>query len=354
MEQRKTLDEIYQEMLACYGQRTGLEPEVGCDLAARLYALAAQVYALQVQTEWVARQAFPQTAEGVYLDRHAQIRGLERKRAVAAEGVVRFTVKEPSAEARAIPAGTVCMTAGLIRFETVEEAAIAAGETSVNVPVRAVEAGAAGNVAAGTIVSMAVAPLGVSSCTNPVPCAGGGDAEEDDALRQRVLDTYRRLPNGANAAFYEQEALSFEQVAAVTVLARPRGIGTVDVVAATLEGVPDQDLLDELTAYFQSRREIAVDVQVRAPVTAAVNVAVQVAPAEGYTQEQAAAQAEEAVRSWFTGERLGQTVLRAQLSSLIYNCAAVGNCTLTAPAADVAVAADGLPVLGTVTVEGMA
>lgn len=353
MENTKTLDEIYQEMLACYAQRTGLEPEAGCDLAARLYALAAQVYALRVQTEWVARQAFPQTAEGAYLDRHAQVRGLERKKAVAAEGVVRFAVEAAANEARTIPAGTVCMTAGLIRFETLEDGVIPVGETTADVPVRAMESGAAGNVAAGTIVTMAVAPLGVGSCTNPAPCAGGGDAEGDDSLRQRVLDTYRRLPNGANAAFYQHEALSFDRVAAATVLARPRGIGSVDVVVATLEGMPDQELLDELSAYFQSRREIAVDVQVRAPETAAVNVIVQVAPAEGYTQERAAVQAEEAVRGWFTGARLGRSVLRAQLSSLIYQCPAVGNCALTAPAADVTVAADGLPILGTVTVEGM-
>ena len=64
----KTVDEIYQEMLACFGERTGLEPREGCDLSARLYAVAAQVWSLYVQAEWVVRQAFPQTAEGEYLD----------------------------------------------------------------------------------------------------------------------------------------------------------------------------------------------------------------------------------------------------------------------------------------------
>lgn len=70
-----------------------------------------------------------------------------------------------------------------------------------------------------------------------------------------------RLPNGANAAFYEQGALSFDQVAAASVLPRSRGRGTVDVVAATLEGMPDEELLGQLTDYFQQRREIAVDVR---------------------------------------------------------------------------------------------
>ena len=55
----KTVDAIYEEMLACFGERTGMELKEGCDLAVRLYALAAQIYALQVQTDWVSRQAFP-------------------------------------------------------------------------------------------------------------------------------------------------------------------------------------------------------------------------------------------------------------------------------------------------------
>ena len=63
-------------MRACFGEKTGVELEAGCDLAVRLYAAAAQVYALYVQADWVARQAFPQTAEGEYLDLHAQLRSL--------------------------------------------------------------------------------------------------------------------------------------------------------------------------------------------------------------------------------------------------------------------------------------
>lgn len=83
----KTVEEIYQELLAAFGTRTGLEPRGGTDLSARMYALAAQVYGLYVQAEWVVRQAFPQTAQGEYLDQHAQLRGLTRKPAVQAEGV---------------------------------------------------------------------------------------------------------------------------------------------------------------------------------------------------------------------------------------------------------------------------
>lgn len=347
----KTVDEIYREMVSRFGERTGLEPREGCDLSARLYVLSAQVYALYVQAEWVVRQAFPQTAEGEYLDRHAQLRGLERKPAVAAEGMVRFVAGEPSAAPRDIPQGTVCMTAGLVRFETAAPAVLGAGEATADVPVRALEPGTAGNVSAGTIVSMAVAPVGILSCTNPAACAGGADGEADEALRVRVLESFKRLPNGANSAFYQQGALSFDQVAAAAVIPRPRGVGSVDVVPATLAGLPGQELLAELEAYFEERREIAVDLRVRAPETVTVNIAVRVEPEEGRNREEVAARVEEAIRGWFTGKLLGQRILLARLGELVFHCDGVANYTVTAPAADVAIGADQLPVLGTLRVE---
>ena len=166
-----------------------------------------------------------------------------------------------------------------------------------------------------------------------------------------MLDTFQRLPNGANAAFYEQGALSFDEVAAASVLPRSRGIGTVDVVVSTHSGQADPALLEQLQTYFQSRREIAVDVQVRAPEQVKVDVTVRIQPAEGSDRETVAAGVEAAVRNWFSGERLGKPVLLAQLYSLVFSCGGVANCKLAAPADDVEIAAHQLTVLGTLTVE---
>ena len=349
----KTIDEIYREMLACFGEETGLEPREGTDLSARMYALAAQVYALYVQADWVTRQAFPQTAEGEYLDYHAQLRSLERKPALPAQGTVRFTAGEASQSDRSIPEGTVCMTAGLVRFATTQAAVLPAGELTVDVPVQALEPGTAGNVSAQTVVSMAVAPMGIASCTNPQAFAGGADGEGDEELRARILDTFRRLPNGANVAFYEQGALSFDQVAAAAVIPKPRGLGSVDVIVSTLAGTPGEELLEQLQDYFEQRREIAVDVQVKAPTPVTVNVAVQVKAKGGWDKTQVLDQVEETLEGWFDGKLLGQDVLLARLGSLIYGCDGVENYVISAPAADLAVDADELPVLGTLSVEEM-
>ncbi len=347
----KTIEEIYDEMLAVFRRETGAEGAAVSDLSVKLYAVAAQVYGLYAQAQWLARQCFPQTAQGEYLARHGALRGLERRRAVRAEGKIRFSLDAAAGADLTIPAGTVCTTAGLVRFETVADTVLPAGQTAVEAEARAVEPGAAGNVPAGSILAMAVPPVGVSRCVNPLPFVGGADEENDESLRLRVLDTYKRMPNGANVAFYEQGALSFEQVAAATVIPRSRGKGTVDVVVSTAAGLPGAELLAELTKYFEQRREIAVDVQVRAPSVRGVDVTVAVKPAEGSEADRVKAEVEGALRGYFCGERLSQDVLVAKLYQLVFSQAGVANCTVSAPAADVRMDAGELPVLGRLTVE---
>lgn len=349
----KTIDEIYSEMLRNFTEHTGLDAGAGGDLAVRFYAVAAQIHALYLQAEWTEKQCFPQTATGEYLNYHAELRGVERKGAAAAFGVLRFSVGAAASSDLTIPAGTVCMTAGLVRFETMVDAVLAAGESYVDVPAVAVETGAAGNAPAGTILTMAVAPAGIAACTNPAPFTGGADSEDDDSLRLRVLETYRRLANGANAAFYHQKAMSFDDVAAATVMARARGVGTVDVVIATLSGAPEESLLNEVQAYFDSVREIAVDVQVLAPVLQNVDVAVTVKVAENYDSGAVLEKVRDVLTGWFSGERLGQDVLLAELGAAVFAVDGVENYSFSAPAADVTMDGGTLPVLGTLTVEAM-
>ena len=349
----KTIEEIYGEMLARFQSETGMKASGSGDLAVRLYAVAAQVYALYVQEDWVARQCFPQTAAGEYLDLHAELRGVTRREAVCAQGVLRFQTDEAATADWEIPAGTVCMTAGLVRFETEEAGVIRTGETWTDIPARAVEPGLGGNVAAGSIVTMSVPPVGVSRCINPDPFTGGLDAEDDEELRERVLETYKRLPNGANAAYYRQEAMSFEEVVEAVVIPRARGIGTVDVVVATASGTPDSELLEALTAYFEERREIAVDVSVLAPELKTVDVTVRVAPQEGVAAQDAVTAAETAIRNAFDGRMLGKSVLRAGLGNLAFEAEGVANCAVDLPAADVTAEPKVLPVLGTLTVTAM-
>ena len=74
----KEWTEIYEQMRGTFAQRAGFVPSEGCDSAVRLYALAAELQSLLMQADWVLDQSFPQTAQGTYLDYHAETRGITR------------------------------------------------------------------------------------------------------------------------------------------------------------------------------------------------------------------------------------------------------------------------------------
>ena len=346
----KEWTEIYEQLRGTFAQRAGFVPSEGCDSAVRLYALAAELQSLLMQADWVLDQSFPQTAQGTYLDYHAETRGITRAAAEKAAGTLRFAAADKVTAACPIEKGTVCMTAEGVRFETTEDAVIAVGNQWVDVPAQAVEAGAGGNVIAGTVTLLSAMPVGVVQCTNPTAFSGGCDAESDETLRGRVLASYQRLPNGANAAYYEQEAMRYPGVAAAKAVGRARGIGTVNVVIATHAGVPDAALLAAVETDLQKKREIAVDVKVLAPTVETVAVTVALKAAPGYTFAEVKAGAQSALEALFTGELLGKSVTTARLLTLLCGVGGVENVHLTAPAADVAVGSTELPMLGTVTI----
>lgn len=346
----KEWTEIYEQMRGTFAQRAGFVPSEGCDSAVRLYALAAELQSLLMQADWVLDQSFPQTAQGTYLDYHAETRGITRAAAEKAVGTLRFAAADKVTAACPIEKGTVCMTAEGVRFETTEDAAIAVGSQWVDVPAQAAEAGAGGNVIAGTVTLLSAMPVGVVQCTNPTAFSGGCDAESDEALRGRVLASYQRLPNGANAAYYEQEAMRYPGVAAAKAVGRARGIGTVNVVIATHAGVPDAALLAAVETDLQKKREIAVDVEVKAPTEKTINMSAELTAEQGWTMQEITDAATAALQAYFTGERLGEAVYTAKLASILYGVEGVKNCHLLTPSADVSVSATELPVLGTVTI----
>lgn len=345
-----TVEEIYSGMKTVFEEKTGTALADGGDMAVRLYAAATEIYALYVYNDWLKRQSFPQTAEGDYLDSHGQMRGITRTAASRARGTLRFSIPQKSESDMPVYADTACMTAAGMYYDTTEDAVIPAGSLSCDVTAVARTAGSAGNAAAGTITFMTAAPVGVTACTNPAAFTGGSDAETDEALRARILASYKRLPNGANTAYYEKEVLDMDGVAAVRVLPKKRGLGTVDILVAADGGVPDKALLDAVKARLDRKREICVDIRVAAPETVTANVAVRIDVEDGYSFDAVKAQTERVVRGLFTGAMLGQNVRLARLNAAVFAVPGVKNCAIDTPAADLAVGEDSLAVLGTLTV----
>ncbi len=349
----RSIEEIYQELKSAFADGSGFEPVNGCDLAVRLWAAAAQIQALEMQADWVLEQSFPQTAAGVSLDHHAAMRGITRLAAAKAVGKLRFYVKDAISEAVSVAAGTVCMTEDGKRFQTTETTVIQPGELWAEAAAEAMESGSGSNAVPGAVCILTACPVAVTGCTNPEAFFGGSDAEDDESLRRRVLESYRRLPNGANAAWYETTAMSHAGVAAAKAVGRARGIGTVDVYIAAEHGLPEEELLAEVQADLQERREIAVDVQVLAPAAKTVNVSLELAARESTVFAEAETAVREAVIGFFNGRLLGKPVRLAELGHLIYGTEGVENYRILTPAADLEGSSTVLPVLGTLTVAEM-
>ena len=348
----KTVEEIYETLKADMAKRAGFVPEDGCDLAVRLWAAAAQIQALEIQADWVLDQSFPQTAEGIYLDRHADMRGLTRLPASKAVGVLRFYVESAPAGELRVPAGTVCMSADGTRFQTTAEAVLTTEMLYADAPAEALEGGSGGNAVAGAVNILTACPVAVTGCSNPAAFSGGSDAEDDEALRERILASYRRLPNGANAAWYETTAMSHTGVAAAKAVGRARGIGTVDVYIASESGTPEEELMEEVRADLAVKREIAVDVQVKAPTEKTVDVAVELDVGDA-DFETVKTQAQQTILSFFSGRLLGMPVRLAELGDRLYHLEGVENYRIVSPAADVDGDATVLPVLGEMTITQM-
>lgn len=346
----RSIETIYEKLLADFSERAGFTPEAGCDLAVRLWAAAAELQALEMQADWVLDQSFPQTAQGAYLDRHGTMRGLKRLKATRSGGVLRFSVEAAPMMDVTIPAGTVCMTAEEVRVQTTEDVVLRKEELYVDAPAEAVEAGAGGNVVPGAVRFLTACPLAVTAVTNPNAFTGGADEEDDETFRSRILESYRRLPNGANTAWYETTAMSWPGVTAAKAVGRAEGPGTVNVYVTGENGLPDEALLEGLGKELQEKREIAVTVKVLAPTTKTVDVAVKVAPREGADREAVLESARQAIADFFGGRLLGRAVLLAELGDRLYHVEGVENYRFTAPAADIPADSMVLPVLGTLDV----
>ena len=347
----KTVEEIYREMMDRFSQETGMEPNGTGEMAVRMYALAAQVYGLYEGAGLDLPAVFSPDGHRGRTGKTWVSAGIARNPARQASGTLRFSVQEAVEEDLEIAQGTVCMTAGLVAFETTQAGGAACGGAICGPP------GPGGGTRAGGQCVRRDGPHhgggagGGGRLYQSGPVYRGREEEGDEELRARILATYQQLPNGTNGAYYAQEALAVEGVTAVRVLPKNRGMGTVDVIIAGVEGLPGEELLRQVQERLEQKREIAVDVAVLAPEPVAVRLILSVKPKPGLLPGPVIARVQEAMETWFDGSMLGRDLLLAQIGQRIYQVEGVDNYRIEGPANDVVVAENQLPVLESVSVE---
>lgn len=309
----------------------------------------------------ILAQAFPDTATGLWLDLHCQQVGITRKPATKAAGTIHFT-RIAAAGNVPIPAGRVVRTKpdgnGLVyRFITRAAAILPDGAFEVAVMVNAEEYGSGANATPGQISEISTVIPGVDGVENRLDwlSAEGNDAEGDSSLRARYVLAWQAL-SGCTKYAYQSWALSVTGVTVATILDQhPRGQGTVDVVLQGTAGIPTLGLVNAVNAVIQAKRPINDDALVKAPLPVPVTMTAELVIAAG---DPAAilAEAENRLRALFGGAgmagitpfQVGQDATLDRLKQPLM-LAGVKRINPLSPVADVAIAADELAVLESVT-----
>lgn len=316
----KTYEEILAAMTQQYTALTGFSPDNASDIGIRLKVLATVCSELFGELSNLQRELFAQTATGVYLDMHAQTRGITRKQAAPSSGILCFSRDSAALSDIVIPQGTLCACTGSsqLRYATTRQAVLSKGETSVEAPAKAQTGGEDFNAAANTITVLVTPPQGISRVTNPLPFTGGTQGETDTQLRKRLADAYRSISNGTNAAFYHNLALQRNAVASVHVIPRARGRGTVDVVIAGEEGIASPALIAEIQQELEEKREIGVDVQVKTAEILPVELSMKFTCSTGYDPGQAAQDCAQIIRQAVGSYQIAQPLYLCDLYAAVY------------------------------------
>lgn len=288
--------------------------------ASRLAACAVGQYAHQA---WIMRQIFPDTADTEYLERHAALRGIVRKKASHASGHAKvFGIAGAKIEA------DTEIKAGDLFYRTLEDASISRNGTA-NIAIRAEIAGSTHNTAETAATFMSTQVNVQADCT--IEAMGGSEAESDRALLNRLLERIRRPPAGGNKHDYRHWALEIDGVANAYVYPLRRGLGTVDVVIVGDEGVVSKEIIEKTQSYIDEMRPVtAKNVLVSSPDQVFINVSVSV-KLSNLSQDEARAKIQAALSDYFKSISPAQDLIVSQIEAVISNIEGIADRQLLEP-----------------------
>jgi uncharacterized phage protein gp47/JayE len=226
---------------------------------------------------------FPMWAYDEWLDYHAKGRGITRKPANAASGELLIT----GISGTTIPAGfkfaaPATADTPAIEYQTTEKYTIGEDGT-VRAQITAVEAGPKGNVPANTVTLMMTPIKGITSITNEANITGGTEVENDDELRNRIME----IDAASEASFvgsdgdYKRWAEEVPGVGTALVMPEWAGPGTVKVVVIDANGQPANAAI--IAAVYDNIMSPGDRLQRKAPIGATVTIEAPTAKELNYT-----------------------------------------------------------------------
>jgi uncharacterized phage protein gp47/JayE len=242
--------------------------------------------------DYIAKNAFPDTADSENLSRWAGIWGVPRDPATKSTGTVLATGVLNAFIAK----GTELKRTDDVRYITTADALMPVAN-EISIPVESVKTGADTdveiNAVEGIDLTFITPPTGVAS-TAVVETGGigGGDPEEtDESLLEKLLDRIQTPPHGGNSADYITWAKEVEDVTRAWEFHYPdTELGSVRVLFMTdndtVDGFPEQAKIDETEAYINTVRPVTVkQFTADAPIKKIQDFTLQVVPATLDVQE---------------------------------------------------------------------
>lgn len=240
-----------------------------------LLAVAQYLYQGILQVDRAGKMNFLKYSYGPYLRHLAALKGVTEMEPQKATVTVKWSLEEAREQDTAIPAGTRITADWEVFFETLNDAAIPAGDTDVTVEMTCTEAGAKGNgFAAGELTIMADPVPFIAQVINTTQSTGGMDAESDESLAERVYLAPSGYSVAGSEAAYIYHAKSYStDIGDVKVTSPSPGI--VDVRFLMADGsLPTADDITGLSDYLSAaeRRPLTDYVQVSAPSTVSYTI----------------------------------------------------------------------------------
>lgn len=332
MTQALNLEQIRAHYLRdLQNQNPAAHVHAGSDNHVRATAIAAVGEGQYQHQEWILRQAFADTADSAYLEKHAAKYGIYRKAATAAGGKVRIS----GAVGTAVPVGLQISVADAV-YLTAEAAAIGSDGTA-EVAAVAVATGSAYNRPANTTAVLQSPPVGVDAVAKLLEMVGGTDTETDASLLARYEERLRRPAAGGNQYDFRNWCLEVPGVVDAFIYPLRRGNGFVDAVILGENGIPSEETLAAVQAHVDAVRPVTRKngFLAMAPSITTVPVKVNITLAASIDQANATADIRAAITRYFATLIPGDTLIKSQLETVISEVAGVVDRTLAAPLANI-------------------
>jgi len=236
--------------------------------------IGARVWELYHRQAFIAQQASPITAVGEYLERHAQIYGINRQVDIPSRG---FVIISGGTHTTLIPTGTQFQDAAGVIVQTSEDIHINSDGEAV-LPIEAVLTGVGQEIEANEEVAMLAAIAGAPAVgtISSDGFYGGSNVETDASLRDRLLFRLRYPPHAGSESDYIRWTREVSGVTRVWVEGNGYGPGTVALFFmmddAYVDGLPSAADVAAVQAYIDDLKPITAQVVVAAPQPIAVPI----------------------------------------------------------------------------------